>query len=280
MKLHRHLPVIGRLYHQRDRARMERDAAIRQNQSVRGMFGSWTMANHLDLQLLLDTTNVLDRNIVNLGDFENAQCEYLCGVAKKLVEADENPIFLDVGSNWGLYSMLMAKTGVETVIAFEPDARNLAHMRANYILNNLLEAITVKEVAVWHETTDIEFAGTAENEGRDRGWAQVVSEETPAIEGGKTLTTVTLPAVSLDDDMPDVTDCAIIMKIDTEGAEQQVLQGAKNLLESNAVLLQVENHLKNRKGFLSNLPKGFEVVHTIEPDVYLANAAMRELMGV
>jgi len=284
MNLKHHLPLVGRLYKQRDKARAERNAAINQTKKASGNIGDYTLTTHRGLTLLLDKKNVLDRDIANLGNFENEQLDYLTEQAIKLLKQDSQVTFLDVGTNWGLYTLTMAAAGVKNLHAFEPDARNIAHLQTNLLLNGALEKTKIHALAVWKESGEVSFATTAENETRDRGWAQIISEETPAIEDKKgkkiKLGTTTLPAVSLDDAFAGMIHQTLILKIDTEGAEAQVLQGASHLLAQNAVLIQVENHAHNRKEFLKKLPKNLSVVHTIEPDLYLANPAMQKKLGL
>src|ERR1700744_2671452 len=64
--------------------------------------------------------------------------------------ADLKPgIFLDIGANIGLYSCTLLKNGsVPRAILFEPDRLNLVHLRANLLINGLLDRTEIHEVAV------------------------------------------------------------------------------------------------------------------------------------
>src|SRR5271168_4230836 len=59
-------------------------------------------------------------------------------------------VFIDIGANLGLYSCVIMKNGLAPrAILFEPDRRNRVHLRANLLINDLLDAdITINEIAL------------------------------------------------------------------------------------------------------------------------------------
>jgi hypothetical protein len=59
-------------------------------------------------------------------------------------------VFIDIGANLGLYTCIMMKQRLAPrAILFEPDRRNRVHLRANLLINELLDAdITVNEAAL------------------------------------------------------------------------------------------------------------------------------------
>ncbi|MFZ0723007.1 MAG: hypothetical protein WAM99_19285, partial [Xanthobacteraceae bacterium] len=59
-------------------------------------------------------------------------------------------VFIDIGANLGLYTCVVMKNGIAPrAILFEPDRRNRVHLRANFLINDLLAAdIEINEVAL------------------------------------------------------------------------------------------------------------------------------------
>jgi hypothetical protein len=62
-------------------------------------------------------------------------------------------VFIDIGANLGLYTCILMKNGlVPRAILFEPDRRNRIHLRANLLINNLLDAdLQIHDVALGAE---------------------------------------------------------------------------------------------------------------------------------
>lgn len=55
-------------------------------------------------------------------------------------------LFMDIGANIRMYScILLRKHSVPRAILFEPDRRNLIHLRANLLMNGLLEPSRLNE---------------------------------------------------------------------------------------------------------------------------------------
>jgi hypothetical protein len=59
-------------------------------------------------------------------------------------------VFIDIGANLGLYScVMMSNRFAPRAILFEPDCRNRVHLRANLLINGLLDAnLEIHEVAL------------------------------------------------------------------------------------------------------------------------------------
>jgi FkbM family methyltransferase len=57
--------------------------------------------------------------------------------------------FLDIGANIGLYScILLQNRCVPRAILFEPDRQNIVQLRANLLINGLLDSVELHEVAL------------------------------------------------------------------------------------------------------------------------------------
>lgn len=59
-------------------------------------------------------------------------------------------LFIDIGANLGLYTCIVMKNQLAPrAILFEPDRRNRIHLRANLLINDLLDAdIEIHEIAL------------------------------------------------------------------------------------------------------------------------------------
>jgi FkbM family methyltransferase len=132
-------------------------------------------------------------------------------------------VFVDVGANVGVYSILAAELGCQ-VIAFEPDATNLRALRENIRLNGYEDRITVVPMAAADQPGVVAFTAG------DGPLARIAPPGTPGT-GEVVATTIDSEiAIGIGG-----------MKIDVEGGELAVLQGATALLsDGRCPLIQVE----------------------------------------
>lgn len=135
----------------------------------------------------------------------------------------EKNVFIDVGANIGLISLIAAKlVGKQgRVIAFEPGKETSEILRRNILLNGL------KNIEVIQKALGAEL-GTAklfDNWSINRGGASIVRNEDNEI--GQEVAVSTLDwELNQRSIHPDV------IKIDVEGYEMQVLMGSKQILNS------------------------------------------------
>ncbi len=129
-------------------------------------------------------------------------------------------IVYDVGAHIGFMSVCAARLGA-VVYAFEPVPENAARLRGNASLNEL--EIHVVEVAVWAEPGAVELVSG----GSDFEHRATPGHGTPCISLDEFAERGRLPAV---------------IKLDVEGAEAEVLRGARRLLAEVHPLLVCELH--------------------------------------
>ncbi|GBC84988.1 hypothetical protein HRbin11_01428 [bacterium HR11] len=132
----------------------------------------------------------------------------------------EGVTVVDVGAYIGVYALLAAKiVGSEgKVYAFEPDPRNFAVLRRNVMLNHLQDIVVCFEAAASDRNGLAKFFI---NEG-DASASSLVRPYPHARE-------VQVPCVRLDEALADI-GAVHLMKVDVEGAEIKVLQGAEGLI--------------------------------------------------
>lgn len=169
--------------------------------------------------------------------FEKGEVDFL----KNKLEAAASPILIDIGANVGLHTINLAKA-IQTlkVFSFEPSPKTYQLLAENIKSNNLTQRVTLFNLALsetagfadFYETSDDAF-----NSLKDTGRREV-----------KEITKV---KVSRLDDMSEIMSLPTIslIKIDVEGFENEVLNGATGVLKKYMPDLFVEIY----KGENSNL---------------------------
>jgi len=146
--------------------------------------------------------------------------------------ADLRPdVFVDIGANLGLYTCIVMKNGLAPrVIAFEPDRRNRIHLRANLLINDLLDAdIQIHEIALGAAPGTLRLVPGPE---RDIGLSQIVEDARPG-EGYDV-------EVRRFDDVVALAGLKLAIKIDIERYERKALAGMVRTLRDNRGIVQIE----------------------------------------
>ena len=131
---------------------------------------------------------------------------------------------VDVGANIGYFTCLWAAIRAgNQVYAFEASPVVLPMLDANIAAAGLRSKVTVFELALSKRKGTVEFdLGPSDQS----GWGGIANE--------RGASTIPVETAKLDDVMP--AEVVIdVLKIDTEGADTWVLDGAKKLLESHRV---------------------------------------------
>lgn len=152
--------------------------------------------------------------------FNLVEPEQTSAFAENLTAGD---IFFDVGANVGYYTVLGSRlVGAKgLVVAFEPVARNLAHLY-NHIDINRLENVSIIPAACSDEISLAAFSTGPNNAMGHLTGGNNSNNETP----GKDILLV--PTVTLDTVAERFGVVPQVLKIDVEGAELSVLHGASS----------------------------------------------------
>lgn len=139
-------------------------------------------------------------------------------------------VFYDIGAHVGWYTLIGSRiVGPEgTVIAFEPLAENLRHLRRHLTLNDV-NNVDVRPVAVTDSNGQVPFRrGRGSFQGRisEEGRSHVM------VDG------VRLDSLFRRGEIPPPD----LMKIDVEGAEVSVLRGSEELLRSTRPIVLLSTH--------------------------------------
>lgn len=169
---------------------------------------------------LFNVNNASDWSRLVAGDYEkDFAAEILQTIARKKGQ------FLDVGSAQGLYSLLAVAAGAEGVTAIDPDPLSCLSLRENIELNPQLGGrVKLIELALGSEnaTRQLYFDRTGT-------YAPSLKKTVGGLRQTKEVLVQTLDSL-IDGGLIKSPD---IIKIDVEGAEGNVIKGAKKLLESN-----------------------------------------------
>jgi FkbM family methyltransferase len=160
---------------------------------------------------------------------------------QRLVEPGD--VFVDVGAHLGLHTLAAARAmnGHGRIVAFEPFAPTQRLLRMSVLLNGFSNVVEIHQAAV------SDHSGRAQLFlGMRSGHHSLFPPDLPAGTGDPS---VEVPLVGLDDVLK-ATPTIDLLKIDAEGAEPEVLDGARSLIEHNhEIALIVEfgpSHLRRR----------------------------------
>jgi FkbM family methyltransferase len=142
---------------------------------------------------------------------------------------DQDKTFLDVGANIGYYSLLLAPY-CHQVYAFEPDLRSLPALRINA---QQAQNITVVEQAVFSQVGEMEMDFTGEPE-----TSRLLTKNRVKTVKQKLIKVAVNTLDNFAAEHPEMRVTAI--KTDVEGADFDVLLGAKALIERDQPLLLSE----------------------------------------
>jgi FkbM family methyltransferase len=153
----------------------------------------------------------------------------------------EGDLFFDIGANVGVYTVLASGVCKATTWAFEPDAETVSHLKRNIELNNLGSRVRVFECAVGQEQGEIAFTVGLDTVNRIAS-ADDVNVRMTRLEQLDALVGDVAPSM---------------IKVDVEGAEEGVLQGAKALLANPCLkVIELETVTLESANILSK--NGFE----------------------
>jgi len=156
--------------------------------------------------------------------------KWITDVFRRLVQPGMHVI--DIGANVGWYSILAAdligSSGKLTSFEANPDLSSLVYR--NMMVNGFLDRATVVSKAVYNECRSLEFKIYDHHLGSSSIFATSAAAAAAAF--NDTIKSITVDAITLDNFFSHGTRVDFI-KIDAEGAEPYILQGAARLLRDN-----------------------------------------------
>lgn len=149
--------------------------------------------------------------------------------------ADKNKTFIDVGACAGMYTVRLAKH-YRKIVAIEPNQENIKILRENLKLNNINNVEILP-----YACGESEYVATMEN----RAAQSRITDEPKSK-------TFKVHVKRLDN----IVEKADVIKIDVEGYEKQVIDGASKIIEEQTPFLIVEHH----DFWKMNYPKTFSYI--------------------
>lgn len=157
---------------------------------------------------------------IALGKYE----EYETKLLLRQLKSDD--IVVDVGANIGYYTLLMAKIA-KKVYAIEPDKENFKILKKN-IEQNKLKNVHLINVAVGNKQSKIKYYQSEENFGDGRVYKTIIPR-----------TSYTVLSQKLDNILSNEQKISLV-KIDTQGWEPAVIEGAKKIVEKDKPIIFLE----------------------------------------
>lgn len=221
-------------------------------------------------------TNQTDALLKTGFAWDKKEIDLFCQIAAKLPEGS---VFLDVGANFGLYSLAVAhvlRTRGGRVIAYEAQ-RMLAYMIAGTAALNGLENLQVTHCAVGSEAGKIDIPGFDYRTVSSFGSVEFGATQREYIGQPRNAASEQVDVVSLDSfNLSHVH----LLKIDVEGMECAVLDGASQLISSHQPLILIE-WIKSDKAALRDqlLSYGYQV-HEWETNFLCLTPEQQENFGI
>jgi len=192
----------------------------KQMKNKKELFCKASLAFAPNITLDLVSTDVSHQQIAALGYVELGVSRLIQGLAKS------GGLMIDVGANYGYYSCIWASLWPSNqVIAFEASPKNLAPLQKNIANNQLDQQIQIYPLALSNQVGTLSFNIGPDNQ---TGWGGLSKENN--------ANTVEVEVTTLDEIMKHYDHQLIsLLKIDVEGADTWVLEGAQQLLSNKKI---------------------------------------------
>jgi len=140
---------------------------------------------------------------------------------RKYFEEVKSGVFVDIGANIGKYTVKVARQMADKgkVVAVEPDPGNFSALKTNIELNKLTNVYAFN-VACWNKTQELSLY-------QSPSWNPGLSSVKEKVSNHF----VKVKGVKLDDILKGLgIENVNLIKIDAEGAEEEVIQGARGII--------------------------------------------------
>lgn len=168
-------------------------------------------------------------------------------IVQDIIEQIDRGIFIDIGAAIGLYILHLRQYSSVPIVAYEPSPLAFAVCKKNIELNQLPN-VDLRNKACGNTTGSISMeiginsriAGSEKNI-ENEGTENIKDLDNIAVLTRDNWTKKKVDLVRLDEDVESIETVSLI-KIDCEGFEYQILQGASELIKKHRPILFIELH--------------------------------------
>ena len=168
----------------------------------------------------------------------------------------------------GFYSINLSKKKLD-IYAFEPIEENFNQLKKNILINNL-HNIKAYNCAL----SNVKKSATMWVPDKDRTGGFAIYNKNDEALTKYSIKNIIKKVIQSDigDDLLDIKNSVIAIKIDVERHEEEVLYGINKLLENNKIVIQIEIFEERKKQIFDLLEnKKYYLIHSIEKDYYFTN---------
>jgi FkbM family methyltransferase len=145
---------------------------------------------------------------------------------------DEVSVAIDIGANIGMFALALANLGYTEVHAFEPIEETFTRLQQNIARSKFQTCIKSQKIAVGNQAGYVNFQVTGNSPATNRILTEIDQVNLTQVD----TQTVKIPLITLDEYCESAKISRIhLLKIDVEGMEKFVLQGAKHLLQNRKI---------------------------------------------
>lgn len=173
--------------------------------------------------------------------FERRDIHFMLKLLHRLRKEEKKVLFLDIGADIGTFTVTVGNefksdNGLQ-ITAFEPASSSYEVLKENVSLNGLKEKAMLFNFPLWSEDgTELDFSFNPDAPGSS---GLLMEGSGFAVQKVSTRTIDSVLASKIQDFS------AIVIKMDVEGAESEILKGARNVLGSGKeIYLLVEDFVK------------------------------------
>ena len=191
-----------------------------------------------NILLRINIQDPIDKIIFYKNSYEEEQIKFL----KNYIDKNNIEKFIDIGSNIGIYSLIIGKSFKKIkILSFEPVHNTFDNLNYNIHLNRLTRNIRAFNFGLSNRSGSQKMiALKKKNYIQSGGYSFYIPKrkihKNEIIEHYKS---------KIGDSVIKFKNKNIIIKIDVEGFEEEVLYGLKKLLSQNKILIQIEIFQKN-----------------------------------
>jgi len=210
---------------------------------------------------VFESDSGVSKHLILHDRFEKYELDLFCS------SINEGDTVVDIGANLGLYTLFASKvvgnTGV--VYSFEPDHENLAILKRN-VTQNGLKNVSISDLAL----SNVKGSASLYINKYSKGSQSLIESNVPHKKGSIDVVTT-----SLDDFFSNIKNDLNCIKIDVEGFEPYVLEGAKKLFKQKRIIKIFIEYVADL------LPKESNIINLLEDNnfaIYIINSSKKTLI--